>query len=114
MAVACDVFIDVSLCCPFSPRDVLDGICDLIGSVSEGFPTYFFIQASTLAVVARVSCFDNQAKEGLCPKTSVAKRRLHKKHICVKFDILYARLKILKPFFFAIFPSEVNGIITLP
>ena len=23
------------------PRDVLDGIWDLIGSVSEGFPTYF-------------------------------------------------------------------------
>ena len=26
----------------FFPRDVLDGIWDLIGSVSEGFPTYFF------------------------------------------------------------------------
>ena len=25
----------------FFPRDVLDGIWDLIGSVSEGFPTYF-------------------------------------------------------------------------
>ena len=41
LAVACHVFIDVSLCCPFSPRDVLDGIFDLIGSVSDGFPTYF-------------------------------------------------------------------------
>ena len=27
----------------FFPRDVLDEIWDLIGSVSEGFPTYFFI-----------------------------------------------------------------------
>ena len=27
----------------FFPRDVLDGILDLIGSVSEGFPTYFII-----------------------------------------------------------------------
>ena len=26
----------------FFPRDVLDGVWDLIGSVSEGFPTYFF------------------------------------------------------------------------
>ena len=42
LAVACDVFIDVSLCCSFSPRDVLDKIWDLIGSVSEVFPTYFF------------------------------------------------------------------------
>ena len=25
----------------FFPRDVLDEIMDLIGSVSEGFPTYF-------------------------------------------------------------------------
>ena len=25
----------------FFPRDVLDGLLDLIGSVSEGFPTYF-------------------------------------------------------------------------
>ena len=40
LAVACYVFIDVSLYCPFFPRDVFDGIWDLIGSVSEGFPTY--------------------------------------------------------------------------
>ena len=26
------------------PRDVLNGIWDLIGSVSEGFPTYFYVQ----------------------------------------------------------------------
>ena len=46
LAVACDVFMDVSLCCPFTPRDVLDKIWDLIGSVSEGFPTYFSIAQS--------------------------------------------------------------------
>ena len=40
LAVACDVFIDVSVL-SFFPRDVLDEILDLIGSVSEGFPTYF-------------------------------------------------------------------------
>ena len=28
------------LCCPFFPLDVLDGIWDLIESVSEGFLTY--------------------------------------------------------------------------
>ena len=27
----------------FFPRDVLDGICDLIGSVFEGFPNYVCI-----------------------------------------------------------------------
>ena len=42
LAVACDVLDGVFLCCPFSPRDVLDEIWDLIESVSEGFPTYFF------------------------------------------------------------------------
>ena len=41
LAVACEVFIDVSLCCPFFPRDVLDENLDLIGPVSEGFPTFF-------------------------------------------------------------------------
>ena len=42
LAVAGDVFDGVFLCCPFSPRDILDEIWDLIGSVSEGFPTYSF------------------------------------------------------------------------
>ena len=40
--MACNVFIDVSLCCPFSHEDVLDGIWGLIGSVSDRFPNYFF------------------------------------------------------------------------
>ena len=40
LAVACDVYDGVFLCCPFSPRDVLDEILNLIESVSEGFPTY--------------------------------------------------------------------------
>ena len=42
LAVAGDVYDGVFLCCPFSPRDVADEILDLIESVSEGFPTYFF------------------------------------------------------------------------
>ena len=40
LAVAGDVFDGVFLCCPFSPRGVLDEICVLIESVSEGFPSY--------------------------------------------------------------------------
>ena len=32
----------VSFCAVFFPRDVLDEIWDLIESVSEGFPTYWF------------------------------------------------------------------------
>ena len=41
LAVVRDVFIDVSLSCPFFPRDVLDEIWDLTGSISEDFPTFF-------------------------------------------------------------------------
>ena len=37
LAVAGRVYDGVFLCCPFSPRDVLDGILDLIESVSEVF-----------------------------------------------------------------------------
>ena len=37
MVVACDVYGDVLLCCPFFPRGVLDEILNLIGSVSEDF-----------------------------------------------------------------------------
>ena len=41
LAVACDVFNDISVCCLFFTRcHVLDKIWDLIGSVSDGFPTY--------------------------------------------------------------------------
>ena len=32
----------VSFVLSFFPRDVLDGILDLIESVSEGFPTYSY------------------------------------------------------------------------
>ena len=42
LAVACDVYDCVFLCCPFFPRDVLDEILNLIESVSEGFATYSF------------------------------------------------------------------------
>ena len=45
LAVACYVFIDVSLCCPFT-HEILDGIWDLVGSVFEGLPTYFFTDFS--------------------------------------------------------------------
>ena len=45
LAVAGDVFDGVFLCCPFSPRDVLHEIWDLIGSVSEGFLTYSHINS---------------------------------------------------------------------
>ena len=37
LAVACDVYDDVFLCCPFFPRDVLDEILNLMESVSEDF-----------------------------------------------------------------------------
>ena len=34
------VYDDVFLCCPFSPRDVLDEMVNLLESVSEVFSTY--------------------------------------------------------------------------
>ena len=40
MAIADDIFDGVFLYCPFSPRDILDEIWDLIESVSEGFLNY--------------------------------------------------------------------------
>ena len=40
LAVACGVFYGV-FCTVLFPLDVLDGIWDLIESVSEGFLTYF-------------------------------------------------------------------------
>ena len=45
LAAAGDVFDGIFLCCPFSPRDVLDEIWDLIESVSKGvfLPTLFNI-----------------------------------------------------------------------
>ena len=46
LAVAGDVFGGVYLCCPFSPRDVLDEIWDRIESVSENFPNLLSIYTS--------------------------------------------------------------------
>ena len=45
LAVVGDVFDGAFLCCLFYPRDILDEIWDLIGSVSENFPTYFYNHA---------------------------------------------------------------------
>ena len=41
----------VSFCAVIFPRDVLDGIWDLIESVSEGFPTFSFISKDTYFVL---------------------------------------------------------------
>ena len=43
----------VSFCAVLFPRDILDGLLDLIESVSEGFPTYFSFYPSinTLFVI---------------------------------------------------------------
>ena len=39
----------VSFVLSFFPRDVLDGILNLIGSVSEGFPSYSFSAAYSVS-----------------------------------------------------------------
>ena len=52
--VAGDVFDDVFLCCPFFPRDVLDEICDLIVSVSGGFPFYSYIPCTAFTEMIRL------------------------------------------------------------
>ena len=38
----------VSFCAIFFPRRVLDEILNLIESVSEGFPSYFYIEYSAI------------------------------------------------------------------
>ena len=43
LAVACDVYDGVFLCCPFFLRDALHEILNLIESVSDGFLTYSHI-----------------------------------------------------------------------
>ena len=66
LAVAGDVFDGVFLCCPFFQRDVLDEIWDLIESVSEGFPTYFYIKGiiqnskQTLMLLAQYHSWTNR------------------------------------------------------
>ena len=59
LAVTGDVFDCDFLCCLFFPRDVLDEIWELIGSVSEGFPTYScnFIVILLLVILRRLFCF---------------------------------------------------------
>ena len=41
----------------FLPRDVLDGIWDLIGSVSEGFTTYFLDLGDYLIILIFVFAY---------------------------------------------------------
>ena len=43
LAVACDVYGDVFLCCPFFPQGVLGEILNLIESVSEDFSFLLFL-----------------------------------------------------------------------
>ena len=47
LAVACDVYDGVFLCCSFYPRGVLDEILNLIESVSGGFPSCFCLFLET-------------------------------------------------------------------
>ena len=44
----------------FFPRDVLDEILNLIGSVSEGFPSYSFIWKSSCILVEDFDAKDNK------------------------------------------------------
>ena len=49
----------VSFYVVFFPRDILDEIWDLIESVSDGFPTYSFIELHIKVKHDKiVSCFD--------------------------------------------------------
>ena len=54
LAVAGCVYDGVFFCCPFSPRDVLDGILDLIESVS--LPTFKEDTNSRLSFVCESKC----------------------------------------------------------
>ena len=56
LAVACDVYDGVFFVL-FFPRGVLDEILNLIESVSEGFPSYFFIEITYKLAKANVQSF---------------------------------------------------------
>ena len=49
----------------FFPRDVLDGILELIESISEGFPTYSFIQAYTMKPLHAADLDEEWKNEGI-------------------------------------------------
>ena len=46
----------VSFVLSFFPRDVLDEILNLIGSVSEGFPSYYHNSRVTFKAKMKVGC----------------------------------------------------------
>ena len=50
----------VSFCAVLFPMDVLDELLDLIESVSEGFPTYFYLSRLTLKTSLNVYIMSSQ------------------------------------------------------
>ena len=46
----------VSFCAVFFPRDVLDEILNLIESVSEGFPSYFYLIFAVYHNISKWGC----------------------------------------------------------
>ena len=62
LAVACDVY-DVSFCAVFFPRGVLDEILNLIESVSEGFPSYFFSMVPSFSLKPDLPSCNQRGKQ---------------------------------------------------
>ena len=94
LVVAGHVFDGVFLCCPFSPRDVLDEIWDLIKSVSEDFPTYSCKYASEVATEGKTNLIiywllnNNKIRQ----KTILLKRSVITIETVVIFNISHKKL----------------------
>ena len=67
MAVACGVYGDVFLCCPFFPRGVLDEILNLIESVSEEFPSYSYMAVKEEGCAPLFICCAQETVDRLTP-----------------------------------------------
>ena len=78
----------------FFPRDVLDGIRDLIWSVSEGFPTYFFRCGVPLFIVILVLYKYNKSIACGCQRSAVAAFR---KSFVIKRGITLSKNGELSP-----------------
>ena len=75
----------MSLCAVLFTRDVVDEIWDLIGSVSAGFPTYFFIADSLILSYAHYP----DITEILLKRASNCKPSIHSSILLLWFLMLF-------------------------
>ena len=105
LAVDCGVFLWRLLCCPFFPLDVLDGIWDLIESVSEGFLTYSCTLGKKSSVDNRCLLFIAQMTRSSKAKFPVINREFEYRAIAPAKSVRYMNLHIFHFYQSERFPS---------